>query len=107
MDVETIPVGEIGLVEERNKVETSKNMEFENENKQLIQNIEYDECNEWTTKKDSIIFREKNKKIDSLKDRGKQEMAKQAVKGTWKIVKGDLSTQRLDRAGMYVQYEGL
>ena len=31
MDLETIPVGEIGLVEERNKVETYKNMEFENE----------------------------------------------------------------------------
>ena len=51
MDLETIPVGEIGSVEERNKVETSKNMEFENENKQLIQNTEYDEYNEWTPKK--------------------------------------------------------
>ena len=66
-------------------------------NKQLIQNIEYDECNEWTPKKDGSILREKNKKIDSLKDRGKQEMAKQAVKGTCKIVKGDLSTHSLFR----------
>ena len=95
MDLETIPVGEIGLVDERNKVETSKNMDFENKNKQLIQNIEYDECNEWTPEKDSSIFRDKNKKIDSLKDRSKQEMAKQAVKGTWKIVKGDLSTHSI------------
>ena len=93
MDLETIPVGEIGLVEERNKVETSKNMEFKNENKQLIQNIEYDECNEWTPKKDSSTYsKRKNKKIDSLKDGGKQEMAKQTVKGTRKIVKADLST---------------
>ena len=97
MDLTTIPVGEIGSVEERNKVKTSKNMEFENESKQLIQNIEYDECNEWTPEKDSSIFREKNKKIDSLKDGGKQEMAKQAVKGTWKIVKGDLSTHSIFR----------
>ena len=52
-------------------METSKNMEFENENKQLTQNTEYDECNEWTPEKDSSIFREKNKKIDSLKDGGK------------------------------------
>ena len=66
-------------------------------NKQLIQNTEYDECNEWTPKKDGSILREKNKKIDSLKDRGKQEMAKQAVKRTWKIVKGDLSTHSLFR----------
>ena len=73
-------------------METSKNMDFENENKQLIQNIEYDECNEWTPEKDSSIFREKNKKIISLKDGSKQEMAKQAIKGTRKIVKGDLST---------------
>ena len=101
MNLETIPVREIGSVEERNKVETSKNMEFENENKQLIHNTEYDECNEWTPEKDSSIFRDKNKKIDSLKDGGKQKMAKQAVKGTRKIVKGDLSTQRLDRDGMY------
>ena len=107
MDLETIPIGEIGLVEERNKVETSKNMEFENENKQLTQNTEYDECNEWTPEKDSSIFREKNKKIDSLKDGGKQEMAKQAVKEIGKIVKGDLSTQRVDRASMSVLSEGV
>ena len=107
MELETIVVGEIGSVEKRNKVETSKNMDFENENKQLIQNTEYDECNEWTPEKDSSIFREKNKKIDSLKDGGKQEMAKQAVKGTRKIVKSDLSTQRLDRASMYVLSEGV
>ena len=107
MDLATIPVGEIGSVEERNKVETSKNMEFENQNKQLIQNIEYYKCNEWTPHKDSRIFKEKNKKIDSLMDGGKQEMAKQAVKGTSKIVKGDLSTQRLDRVGMSVLFEGV
>ena len=107
MDLETIPVGEIGSVEERNKVETSKNMEFENENKQLIHNTEYDECNEWTHEKDSSIFREKNKKIDSLKDGGKQEMAKQEVKGTGKIVKGDLSTQRVDRVCMSVLSKGV
>ena len=53
MDLSTIHVGEIGSVEDRNKVETSKNMDFENENKQLIQNTEYDECNEWTLEKDS------------------------------------------------------
>ena len=40
-------------------------------------------------------------------DGGKQEMAKQAVKGTRKIVKGDLSTQRLDRVGMSVLFEGV
>ena len=58
-------------------------------------------------KNDSSILREKNKKIDSLKDGGKQEMAKQVVKGTGKIVKGDLSTQRVDRAGMSVLSEGV
>ena len=52
-------------------------------------------------------MREKNKKIDSLKDRGKQEMAKQAVKGIGKIVKGDFNTQSLDRVGMYVLFEGV
>ena len=76
-------------------------------NKQLIQSTEYDECNEWTPKKDGSILREKNKKIDSLKDRGKQEMAKQAVKGTWKIFKGDLSIQRVDRVGMSVLSKGV
>ena len=107
MELETIVVGEIGLVEERNKVETSKNMEFENENKQLIHNTEYDECDEWTHEKDSSIFREKKKRIDFLKDGGKQEMAKQVVKGIGKIVKGDLSTQRVDKAGMFVVSEGV
>lgn len=87
MDLATILAAEIASVGERNKVETSKDMEFEEENKQLIQNTEYNECNEWTPEKDHSIFREKNKKIDALKDRGKQETAKQSVKGTGKIIK--------------------
>ena len=34
-------------------------------------------------------------------------MAKQAIKGTGKIVKGDLSRQSLDRVGMYVLSKGV
>lgn len=97
MDLETVLAAEVASVGERKKVEISKDMEFEEENKQLIQNTEHDECNRWTPEKDNSIFREKNKKTEPLKDKGKQETAKPAVKGTGKIVKGDLCIQRIDR----------
>lgn len=97
MDLATILAAEVASVGERNKVEISKDMEFEEENKQLIQNTEHDECNQQTPEKDISIFREKNNKPDALKDKGKQETTKQAVKGTGKIVKGDLCIQRIDR----------
>lgn len=62
MDLATILAAEVASVGERNKVEISKDMEFEEENKQLIQNTEHDECNQRTPEKDNSIFREKTRR---------------------------------------------